>query len=107
MILKTAVCDVYVSCVDEHTGFREAINAAYPKSQIQHYIHQIHFSTRYVSYKDIRVLMADLKKLEIDQINIELYKLQHRFLAKMQIYLLFIQNFNTLHKKGLEKNAKI
>ena len=58
------VKDVYVFCVDGLTGFREAINAAFPKSQIQRcIIHQIRSSTRYVSYKDIKSLMADLKKV--------------------------------------------
>ncbi len=58
------VRDVYVFCVDGLTGFREAINAAFPKSQIQRcIIHQIRSSTRYVSYKDIKALMADLKKV--------------------------------------------
>ncbi|MDE6132093.1 MAG: IS256 family transposase [Oscillospiraceae bacterium] len=56
--------DVYVFCVDDLTGFREAINAAFPKSQIQRcIIHQIRSSTRYVSYKDIKSLMSDLKKV--------------------------------------------
>lgn len=54
--------DVFVFCVDGLAGFREAINAAYPKSQIQRcIIHQIRSSTRYVSYKDIKALMIDLK----------------------------------------------
>jgi transposase-like protein len=40
----------------------EAIAAAYPKSQVQRcIIHQIRSSTRYVSYKDIKALMSDLK----------------------------------------------
>ena len=56
------VQDVYLFCVDGLTGFREAINAAYPKSDIQRcIIHQIRSSTRYVSYKDIKALMVDLK----------------------------------------------
>ena len=56
--------DVYVFCVDGLNGFREAINAAFPKSQIQRcIIHQIRSSTRYVSYKDIKAVMADLKKV--------------------------------------------
>lgn len=56
--------DVYVFCVDGLTGFREAINAAFPKSQIQRcIIHQIRSSTKYVSYKDIKAVMADLKKI--------------------------------------------
>ena len=58
------VKDVYVFCVDGLTGFREAINAAFPKSQIQRcIIHQIRSSTRYVSCKDIKFLMSDLKKV--------------------------------------------
>ncbi len=58
------VKDVYVFCVDGLAGFREAINAAFPRAQIQRcIIHQIRSSTRYVSYKDIKSLMADLKKV--------------------------------------------
>ena len=58
------VKDVYVFCVDGLTGFRETINAAFPMSQIQRcIIHQIRSSTRYVSYKDLKALMADLKKV--------------------------------------------
>ena len=56
--------DVYVFCVDGLNGFREAINAAFPHSQIQRcIIHQIRSSTKYVSYKDIKAVMADLKKI--------------------------------------------
>ena len=58
------VQDVYLFCVDGLTGFREAIEAAYPKAQIQRcIIHQIRSSTRFVSYKDIKALMADLKQV--------------------------------------------
>ena len=54
--------DVYLFCVDGLTGFREAIEAVYPKAGIQRcIIHQIRYSTRFVSYKDIKALMADLK----------------------------------------------
>lgn len=56
------VKDIYLFCVDGLTGFREAINAAYPKAHIQRcIIHQIRSSTRYVSYKDIKAFIADLK----------------------------------------------
>ena len=59
-----SVEDIYVFCADGLTGFRETINAAFPMSQIQRcIIHQIRSSTRYVSYKDIKALMADLKKV--------------------------------------------
>lgn len=54
--------DIYLFCVDGLNGFREAIGAAYPNAGIQRcIIHQIRSSTRYVSWKDIKALMADLK----------------------------------------------
>lgn len=56
------VLDVYLFCVDGLNGFKEAISAAYPKAHIQRcIIHQIRYSTRFVGYKDIKQLMADLK----------------------------------------------
>ena len=56
--------DVFLFCVDGLTGFRQAIEAAFPKAQIQRcIIHQIRSSTRFVSYKHIKELMVDLKKV--------------------------------------------
>ena len=56
--------DVYVFCVDGLTGFREAIGAAFPKAQIQRCIvYQIRSSTKYVNWKDMKEVMADLKKI--------------------------------------------
>ena len=56
--------DILIACVDGLTGFPEAISAVYPKTEVQQcIIHQIRNSTRYVSYKDIKVLPADLKKV--------------------------------------------
>lgn len=47
--LKTrGIKDVFLFCVDGLSGFRQAIEAVFPKSQIQHcIIHQIRSSTRY------------------------------------------------------------
>ncbi|CDA53349.1 transposase mutator type [Clostridium sp. CAG:138] len=54
--------DILIACIDGLTGFPEAIQAVYPKTEVQHcIIHQIRSSTKYVSYKDIKALMADLK----------------------------------------------
>ena len=56
--------DILIACVDGLNGFPEAISAVYPKTEVQQcIIHQIRNSTRYVSYKDIKALMADLKKV--------------------------------------------
>lgn len=54
--------DILIACIDGLTGFPQAIEAVFPKAEVQHcIIHQIRNSTRFVSYKDIKVLMADLK----------------------------------------------
>ena len=56
--------DILIMCVDGLTGFTNAIEAVYPKTEIQQcIIHQIRNTTRFVSYKDIKALMADLKKV--------------------------------------------
>lgn len=56
--------DVYLFCTDGLYGMMEAIRAVYPKSHLQRCIvRQIRSSTRYVSYKDIKNLVADLKKI--------------------------------------------
>lgn len=58
------VQDILIACVDGLTGFPQAIEAVYPKTEIQQcIIHQIRNTTRFVSYKDLRTLMADLKKV--------------------------------------------
>ncbi|MGB6128109.1 MAG: IS256 family transposase [Psychrilyobacter sp.] len=56
--------DILIICVDGLTGFSNAISAVYPDTEIQQcIIHQIRNTTRYVSYKDIKELMIDLKKV--------------------------------------------
>ena len=67
--MQKKLCCIYsfililIACVDGLTGFPEAISAVYPKTEVQQcIIHQIRNSTKYVSYKDIKALMADLKK---------------------------------------------
>ncbi len=56
--------DILIACVDGLTGFPAAIEAVYPKTEIQQcIIHQIRNTTKFVSYKDIKALMADLKKV--------------------------------------------
>ena len=54
--------DILIVCVDGLNGFPQAIEAVYPKAEVQHcIIHQIRNTTKFVSYKDIKELMADLK----------------------------------------------
>ena len=54
--------DIFIACTDNLCGFSTAIEAVFPKTEIQNcIIHQIGNSSKYVSYKDLKALMADLK----------------------------------------------
>lgn len=56
------VNDIFIACTDNLTGFSSAINAVFPQTDIQNcIIHQLRNSSKYVSYKDLKALMADLK----------------------------------------------
>ena len=54
--------DIFIACTDNLSGFSNAIEAVFPKTEIQNcIIHQLRNSSKYVSYKDLKALMADLK----------------------------------------------
>ena len=54
--------DIFIACTDNLTGFSSAIEAVFPNTEIQNcIIHQLRNSSKYVSYKDLKALMADLK----------------------------------------------
>ncbi len=58
------VRDILIACVDGLTGFPQAIEAVFPKTEIQQcIIHQIRNTTKFVSYKEIKPLIADLKRV--------------------------------------------
>ena len=58
------VQDILIACVDGLTGFPQAIEAVFPETEIQQcIIHQIRNTTKFVSYKDIKPLMVDLKRV--------------------------------------------
>lgn len=56
--------DILIACKDGLSGFSEAVSSVFPQTEIQLcIIHQIRNSLKYVSYKEQRALMADLKKV--------------------------------------------
>ncbi len=56
------VDDVLIFAIDGLNGFNQAIEAVYPKAEIQRCIvHQIRSSLRYVSWKDRKAVAKDLK----------------------------------------------
>lgn len=61
-IKNRGVKDILIVSVDGLSGFGDAIHAVFPQSEVQRCIvHQIRYSTRFISYKDIKAFMKDLK----------------------------------------------
>lgn len=55
---------IYVACTDGLKGFPESINSVFPKTIVQLCIvHMVRNSTKYVSYKDLKEVTVDLKKI--------------------------------------------
>ena len=80
-IQARGVKDILIISTDNLPGFSQAIEAVYPKTEIQKcIIHQIRNSTRYVSYKDIKEVMKDMKLIykasteQIALLNFESFK---------------------------------
>ncbi|MBD2785478.1 IS256 family transposase [Xenorhabdus sp. 3] len=56
--------DIFIACVDGLKGFPEAINAVYPQTRVQLCIvHMIRNNLRYVSWKDAKAVVKDLKQI--------------------------------------------
>ena len=58
------VRDIFIACVDGLKGFPEAIEAVFPKTQVQLCIvHMVRHSLRYVSWKQRKEVAKDLKSV--------------------------------------------
>ena len=63
-IQKRGIQDVLIFAIDGLNGFNEAIQAVYPKAEIQRCIvHQIRSSLRFVSWKDRKAVAKDLRSV--------------------------------------------
>ncbi|MDP4381083.1 transposase, partial [Escherichia coli] len=72
--------DILIACMDGLKGLPEAIKAVFPEVSIQSCIvHQIRNSIKYISYKNKKEFMADLKTV---------YKADTEELALAQLDLL-------------------
>jgi putative transposase len=59
---QRGVEDIFIACVDGLKGFPQAIEAAFPKTTVQLCIvHMVRASLVYVSWKDAKAVVADLK----------------------------------------------
>jgi transposase-like protein len=53
--------DILIACMDELTGFSEAVRAMFPHTRVQLCIvYMIRNSTNYVSYKDLKRVYGNL-----------------------------------------------
>jgi transposase-like protein len=58
------VQDILIACVDGLKGLPEAIEAAFPKTDVQLcVVHQIRNSTKFISFKDRKAFCRDLKEV--------------------------------------------
>jgi len=58
------VKDIFIACVDGLKGFPDAINAVFPKTEIQLCIvHMVRNSLKFVSWKDRKAVAGDLKEI--------------------------------------------
>jgi putative transposase len=58
------VRDIFIACVDGLKGFPEAIETVFPKTQVQLcLVHLVRYSLAYVSFKDRKALVTDLKTI--------------------------------------------
>ena len=54
--------DVFIAAVDGLSGFSDAIHSVFPKTRVQRcIIHQIRYSLKYVTWRDKKAFVADLK----------------------------------------------
>ena len=72
------VKDILIACIDNLNGFPEAINAVFPKTEIQTCIvHQIRNSLKYIASKDQKAFMKDLKPVyQADTLELAELKLE-------------------------------
>ena len=78
--------DIFIACVDGLKGFPEAIEAIYPQTQIQLCIvHLVRHSLFYVSHKDRKEVVTDLKSIyqapTLDEADYQLSKFAEKWMT--------------------------
>jgi len=82
-IRNRGVEDILIACIDGLKGFPEAIHAVFPRTEIQLcVVHMIRNSLKYVSYRDYKELLADLKGVYKAQTEDEALQNLDKFAAK-------------------------
>ncbi len=56
--------DILIACIDNLSGFEEAIASIYPRTEVQScLVHQVRNTIKYVAYKDSREVIRDVQKI--------------------------------------------
>ena len=89
--------DILIACIDNLTGFSEAIESIYPQAEVKScIIHQIRNSLKYVAGKDQKEFMGDLKLVyrsdTKELAEIELENLAEKWGSKYPIVIQSWQN---------------
>ena len=101
-IKQRGVKDILIACIDNLSGFADAIDDFFPNTEVQLcLVHQMRNSIQYVSYKDLKEVSGDLK--EIYRANTEAQGLEQLELAEQKwnkkypsIFKSWHQNWNRL-----------
>ncbi len=86
--------DILIACIDGLKGFPDAIKTVFPETKVQLcVIHQIRNTLKYVSYKEQREFMKDLKRVYgAESENLALDNLQ-RMMEKWKKYAAILENW--------------
>jgi len=89
---QRGVLDILIVCIDNLKGFAEAIATVYPKTEVQTcVIHQIRNSIKYISTKDQKAFMADLKPVyqatSREEAELELAALEEKWARKYPVVI--------------------
>ena len=84
--------DVFIACIDNLSGFAEAVESIFPRTEVQLcLVHQIRNSRKYIAWKDVKAFLADLKQIykartkELAEANLD--KLEARWGAKYPVVI--------------------
>lgn len=56
--------DIFIACIDNLSGFADAIQSIFPDTEVQScVVHQVRNSIKYLSYKDVKTFLKDLKQV--------------------------------------------
>lgn len=56
--------DIFIACMDNLNGFADAVQSIFPNTEVQLcVVHQVRNSIKYLSYKDVKPFLKDLKQV--------------------------------------------